>query len=87
MKDLYKYENPLGGDGGQVKAALGVEEKALKIKAEVSYPLEKVIEPVTKVVDGMLDKLEQLIPGDWDKAIIESLKVEYKAKIVEAISE
>jgi len=83
MKELIKKEGPIGGDGGMYSAAAVLENKALKVKVEASYPLEKVIQPVTKVVDDMLDKLESAIPGDWDKKIIEGLKADYKAKLVE----
>lgn len=59
---------PIGGDGGEY--ALKVD--AGKLKAEIGYPIEKVLEPVKK---NFVDKLKGLIPGDWiDKAWSEAVK-------------
>lgn len=75
------YEHPIGGDGG--KAGAYVDES--NITVSVSYPISKVIEPATKAVDNLLDKLKDLIPGNWDDPIIEGLKDEYKKDLVKLI--
>lgn len=75
-------EKDFGGDGGKVGAY--IEDSNLKVS--VSYPLEKVISPATSALDGLLDKLKATIPGTWDDALIDKLKVEYKADLVKFLS-
>lgn len=77
------YESAVGGDGAKAGAYVDGSDILLK----VSYPIAKIIEPATKVADGLLDKLEALIPGDWDKAIIEKLKLEYKEELIKLLGE
>ncbi len=78
MKELIKKE--IGGDGAAV--AVTVDEKNLNL--QVSYPLEKLVEPVAKVLDKAVDKLEQFIPGD-QKAIAENLKKEIREEIAQLL--
>ena len=87
MKEIAKYEQAIGGDGGTVKAALGVEQSNLVAKVEVAYPLIKIVEPATKALDNSLDKLKAAIPGTWDDALIEEFKANYKAELVKLASE
>lgn len=87
MKTIISTEKELGGDGAQVKAALGVEAANLKVEVAVTYPIEKVLEPATTALNDALDKLEKLIPGDWDKPLIEKVKVEFKEKLVALLAE
>jgi hypothetical protein len=86
MKEFFKVEQELGAEG-KVSAALGAEDQHFKVELSASYPIAKVVEPATKALDGALDKLEQLIPGDWDKAIIADVKREYKEKLVELLTQ
>lgn len=76
------YEHSLGGDGG--KAGAYIEGTDLAIKA--TYPLAKVLDPVNKVVDSVIDKLEQWIPGD-QKELADKLKLEAHAELVQLLSE
>lgn len=86
MKELFSKEFEIGSDA-KGKAVLGVDAQNLQANVMVAYPVAKIIEPLTSTVDKALDKLEDLIPGDWDKAIIEKVKEEYKEKLLELISE
>lgn len=81
MKAL--LEGSVGGDGG--KAGIYIEENQLAVK--LSIPLEKVLEPVNKVIDEAINKLEALVPGDWDKALLEPIRVEAKAALLKLLAE
>lgn len=86
MKEIVKKEFDIGSDAkGEV--LLGVEASALKAQVSIEYPIEKIIEPATKAVDSLLDKLEQLIPGDWDKPFVEKAKAEFKEELLALLSE
>lgn len=76
-------EQAIGGDGG--KASLEVDGEVLALK--VSYPLSKILEPVNKVIDQAIDKVEGLIPGDWDKAVLEPVRVAAKAELLKLLAE
>lgn len=77
------YEHSVGGDGAMAGAY--VEGGNVVIKA--SFPLEKAVEPLNKVIDQAIDKLESVIPGDWDKALLEPIRAEAKAALLKLISE
>lgn len=85
MKSLGSFEKPIG-DAGKVSGAAGFEDGQLKAKLEVSYPAEKVAEPLFRVTDGMVDKIEQLIPGD-QKEMAERLKAEARSQILKILTE
>lgn len=87
MKKIVSFDKAIGSDGLEIEAAVGVEASNLKARVELTYPIEAVIQPATKAADKLLDKLEKLIPGDWDKPIIEKLKQEFRQELVEALSE
>lgn len=87
MKELVNFKKDIGGDGAKAEGAVIVQDGQLKAQASVSYPIIKIVEPVTKVIDKALDKLEALIPGDWDKALLEKVKEEYKEELAKLISE
>lgn len=87
MKNLVSFDQMIGSDGGKIGGAIAIENSDLVIQAKVSYPLEKVVEPATKAVDALLVKLEAMIPGDWDKPLIEKVKEEYKTELVKLLSE
>lgn len=76
-------EKEFGGDGA--KAGLMVEDGALVVK--VSYPLDKLLSPVNDVIDSAINKLEALIPGDWDKAVLEPVRAAAKAELVKLLSD
>lgn len=86
MKKLVGVEKGLGSDG-EIEAQLGVEAQHFVAQVAVKYPVAKVIEPATKAVDNLLDKLKNLIPGDWDNAPIDKVKEEYKEQLIKLISE
>jgi len=76
------YETALGGDGAKVGAY--IEGADLTVKA--TYPLGKVLLPVNKVIDEIIDKVEAWIPGD-QKAIAEGMKADAHKRLVELLSE
>lgn len=87
MKNLVSFDQAVGGDGAKAQGGIGVEGDQLKAHVAVTYPIAKVVEPATKAVDGLLDKLKKAIPGDWDDALIEKFKAEYKQELVELLAE
>lgn len=87
MKEFVSTEQNIGGDGGKVKAAIGIEGEDFKVKAEISYPAQKVIEPATKAFDNVLDKIKKAIPGTWDDAMIDKFKAEYKMELIKYMNE
>lgn len=86
MKELFKFDQEIGDSGLKVGGALGVNASDLSINIALKYPLEKVLEPVLKVVDAAFDKIEDLIPGD-QKAIALGLKEGARKEIVKLLSE
>lgn len=76
-------EQAVGGDGA--KAGLYVEGDQLTIK--VGYPIAKLVSPITDVIDAAIDKIEALVPGDWDKALLEPIRAEAKAALVKVLAE
>lgn len=85
MKKLASYEAAIGGDGATLGGALGIEESNLVAQVEVKYPVEKVLSPVLKVVDDLVDKLEKLIPGD-QTAMAEKAKADARAALIEMLN-
>jgi hypothetical protein len=80
MKTL--VEQAIGGDGA--KAGAYIDNGNLELR--VAYPLAKVVEPVNKIIDGAIDRLEAAVPGDWDKALLEPIRAEAKAALVALLS-
>jgi hypothetical protein len=72
----------IGGDGATVALATD----ASSIKLVLAYPKAKLVDPILKGVDSGIDKAETLIPGDWDKAILEPLRALIKAEIAAALA-
>lgn len=87
MKEIVKFDKALGDSGAKASGGLVVKDGSLTAQIEVSYPVIKIVEPVTKVLDKAIDKLEALIPGDWDKALLENVKKEYKEELAKLIAE
>lgn len=80
MKEIVEKE--IGGDGA--KAGLYIDKDSLSIK--ISYPTQKVVEPLTKVIDNLVDKIEQFIPGD-QTGMAEKLKQEAREEIAEYLAD
>lgn len=87
MKTLASIQKEIGADGAALTGLVGVEQSNLVVRAEIQMPLNKVIEPATKAVDGLLDKLKAAIPGTWDDVMIDKFKEEYKADLVKLLAE
>jgi hypothetical protein len=86
MKELAKFEQPVGGDGAMVGGAVGVEGEYLTANVKAKYPIAKIVEPAAKVIDELVDKVEKLLPGD-QTGLAAELKAEARAKLVKALSE
>lgn len=86
MKVLGSIEQPIGSDGKVVGSAK-IDSDFLTVSIEAKYPTDKIIGPVTTAINNLLDKLEKVIPGDWDKPYIETLKAEAKAEILKQLGE
>ena len=54
----------VGGDG----AAYALKSEGGALKAEISFPLAKLLEPIKK---NFVDKMKAVIPGSWDDALID----------------
>ncbi len=87
MKSIVDFDKEIGTDGLHAKGGLAIEGANLKAYVEAVFPLAKVVDPAMKVVDTALDKLEAAIPGDWDKAIIEKIKLEAREQLVKILAE
>lgn len=92
MKDLVKFDHAIGAEGQDLKGSaggsLGVDGSDLvaQVQVQARYPIAKVIEPAMGVLDGLVDKLEALIPGD-QKALAAAAKADARAALVKALSE
>lgn len=75
-------EKDIGGDGA--KAGLYMDEQFISV--ELKYPTAKLVEPITKVADSAIDKLEELIPGD-QKAYAAKLKEQVRQEIAKIFAE
>lgn len=76
---------PLGTDGN-FKASLSVVGDQIEANVKVQYPVMKLVEPIMGVADSLVDKLEQLIPGD-QKAMAQAAKADFRAAILKAIQD
>lgn len=86
MKKIIGHEQALGNDGGKATAQLGVENGDIVARVEVRHPVAPIVDKLTVEADKFIDKVEKAIPGDWDKPLLEKLKVEYKEAITKAIT-
>lgn len=86
MKELFRKDFDLGSDASG-QAVLGVNAEHLKLELSALYPTDKIIEPAAQAVDKLLDKLEKLIPGDWDKPLIDKLKEEFREELIKLLTE
>lgn len=86
MKKLVGIDQAVGGDGAHISAELGIEASNLKLELSATMPIAKVIDPVMKAADALVDKFEQWIPGD-QKAFAEKVKAEFRADAIKYLSE
>lgn len=86
MKDLVKFEKEIGGDGAKASGSLSVDASVIQASVVVSYPIAKVVEPILKAGDQLVDKLEALIPGD-QKLVAAQLKQELREEVMKLIQE
>ncbi len=70
---------PIGGDGAA--ASLLVDDSS-NLVAQISYPIAKLVSPINDVIDAAINKVEAAIPGDWDKAVLEPIRIAAKAELV-----
>lgn len=70
---------------GDVMVGLYIEDGQLVEKN--SYPIAKATEPANALVDSIVDGLEAKIPGDWDKALLEPIRLAAKAEIASLTAE
>lgn len=86
MKRIAGFEQDLGTHGGKAKGDLGIDGNDAVIQIQARYPLQAIIEPVGRVIDQLVDKLEAVIPGD-QKEMAAKAKAEVRAQLVKALSE
>lgn len=77
------YEHDIGGDGG--KAGLYISGAMVEVK--VGYPVEKLIAPVLEKLNPLAEKLKEIIPGNFEDAVVNDLVVKIKAEVVKLITE
>lgn len=73
----------IGGDG----AVADLKLEGGFLIAEVKYPVVALMKPVTDAIDSGFTKLEDVIPGDWDKAILDPIKAGIIAEVLSLLSE
>lgn len=78
-------EQDIGGTGDFEGSKAGIYMDEGMVKVAVAVPLTKLLGPVNKIVDAGIDKIEDLIPGEWDKALLEPARAFIKAEILKLI--
>ncbi len=76
------FEHAVGGDGGTV--GLYLDGDMTKIVGAI--PTAKLLSPAMDVIDNGINKLEVAIPGDWDKAVLEPIRLAMKAELLALFS-
>lgn len=87
MKKITSFDHAIGGDGAMASGAVGVRETFLRAEVAIEMPIEKIIQPATKAVDSLLDKVKKLIPGEWDDKAIDEFKLEYKEDLAKYLAD
>ena len=87
MKEIVKFEQEVGGDGAVAMGILGVEASSLKFQVSVTYPLQKLAEPVNKAIDSAFDMVKDTIPGNWEDAMVDGFKAKIKEELIKLLSE
>ncbi len=81
MKSLLKQS--IGGDGATIELALD----GGKLLLAAAYPIDKLASPLTALIDSAIDAAEKAIPGDWDRAVLEPIRIAAKAEVIKLLSE
>lgn len=76
-------QTKIGGDG----AVADLKLEGGFLVAEVKYPVAALMKPVTDAIEAGFTKVEDVIPGDWDKAILEPIKAGIVAEVLALLSE
>ncbi len=71
------YEHAIGSDG--VVAGLYIDGDS--VVEQIRYPMSKALAPVDALIDKSIDGLEAKIPGDWDKAVLEPIRIGAHAEL------
>ncbi len=87
MKVIVEASQDIGGDGAKASESLVLDGGFLKGKFEVAYPVAKALAPVTDLIDKAFGGLKDVIPGDWDNAILDPIKEKIKADLIKLLSE
>lgn len=85
-KEILNKSQAIGGDGAMVSEKLVLDEQALKLQIEVSYPSAKLLSPVMGVLDGAKEKIKSAIPGNYEDAIVDGLIDGLKAEILKVLT-
>lgn len=87
MRELAKIDHALS-EQGSVAGVLGVEGSDLtaEVTLKYKYPIAKMVDPVMRAADALIDKIEAVIPGD-QKAYAAKLKAEFRDDVVKLLSE
>lgn len=72
------------GDG-VIELAANAAVGDANVQFAVDYPIAKAADPVNKLIDSAFDKIEAIVPGDWDKALLEPIRAEAKAEFLKLI--
>lgn len=72
------------GSAGSAHVAIGVKGDNIRVEAAVAAekPIVEVIDPLAKLVDGFVDKVEQWVPGD-QKLMAAAFKTEFRQAAIE----
>ncbi len=79
-------EKPVGGDGGEVM--LDIDKGNVELK--VSFPIAKLLDPVSTALENLKVKLEALIPapvGAWVDPAIDTAFKAAEAEVLKLLSE
>lgn len=85
MKDVVKFDKAIGTDGLKAAGGVGIDGTDFVGHTEIRFPIVKAIDPLMKVVDNLVDKVEKLIPGD-QTALAAKLKLEARDEIAKLIA-
>ncbi len=87
MKTIVSASQDIGADGAKASESLVLEGGMLKAKVEIAYPIAQALKPVTDLLDSAFTAVEDAIPGDWDKALLDPVKEKAKADLIALLSE
>lgn len=87
MKTILTAKQPIGGDGATASESLTLDGGDLVADVQVRYPVAKLLKPVTDELEVAKAAIEKMIPGDWDKAILDPIFKGLEDAIVAKLSE